>query len=209
MLLPNGVQNIRVYRCFSLASKQSLANLQIYLSYIHHSYMYMSHFIYTKSVLQNVLQSHLKNATKTHLCACFLSRLEYCNALLSSCPKHLTEKLQRLQNHMARLLFRSSKFDHVCPLLKCLHWLPVHSRIDYKLSSLCSKITESTAPSQLTDLLHLYTLCQLDDHVFCLPHVHTKAYGQRSFFYQGPFFIKYSESLLSFKSKFKPHLFPK
>ena len=65
--------------------------------------------------------------------------------------------LQKVQNHAARLVFRCSKFDHVTPLLHSLHWLPVHLRIDYKISSLCFKVLESTAPSYLSDLLHVYT----------------------------------------------------
>ena len=127
------------------------------------------------------------DATKTLLCAFALSRLDYCNALLAGSPKHLIEKLQ---NHAARLVFSCSKFDHVTPLLHSLHWLPVHSRIDYKISSLCFKVLESTAPSYLSDLLHVYTpprqLRSLsDDRLFCVPHVRTKSYGQRSFAYQG------------------------
>ena len=97
------------------------------------------------------------DATKTLLCAFVLSRLDYCNALLAGSPKHLIEKLQKVQNHAARLVFRCSKFHHVTPLLHNLHWLPVHLRIDYKISSLCFKVLESTAPSYLSDLLHVYT----------------------------------------------------
>ena len=48
-------------------------------------------------------------------------------------------------------------FDHVTPLLHSLHWLPVHMRIDYQISSLCFKVLDSTVPSYLSDLLHVYT----------------------------------------------------
>ena len=117
------------------------------------------------------------DATKTLLCAFVLSHLRYCNALLEGSPKHLIEKLQKVQNHAARLVFRCSKFDHVTPLLHSLHWLPVHMRIDYvyKISSLCFKVLESTAPSYLSGLLHVYTpsrqLCSSsDDRLFRVPH---------------------------------------
>ena len=165
-------------------------------------------------------------ATKTLLCAFVLSRLDYCNALLAGSPKHLIEKLQKVQNHAARLVFRCSKFDHVTPLLHSLHWLPVHLRIDYKISSLCLKVLESTAPSYLSDLLHVYTPpppplpqqlpSSSDDRLFCVPHFRTKSYGQRSFAYQGantwnqlPLPVRHSQSLALFKTKLKPHLFPK
>ena len=161
------------------------------------------------------------DATKTLLCAFVLSRLDYCNALLAGSPKHLIEKLQKVQNHAARLVFRCSKFDHVTPLLHSLHWLPVHLRIDYKISSLCFKVLESTAPSYLSDLLHVYTpprqlRSSSDDRLFCVPHVRTKSYGQRSFAYQGaytwnqlPLSVRHSQSLAPFKTKLKTHLFPK
>ena len=122
---------------------------------------------------------------------------------------------------LSRLVFRCSKFDHVTPLLHSLHWLPVHLRIDYKISSLCFKVLESTAPSYLSDLLHVYTPprqlhSSSDDRLFCVPHVRTKSYGQRSFAYQGantwnqlPLSVQHSQSLASFKTKLKTHLFPK
>ena len=161
------------------------------------------------------------NATKTLLCAFVLSRLDYCSALLAGSPKHLIEKLQKVQNHAAWLVFRCSKFDHVTPLLHSLHWLPVHLRIDYKISSLCFKVLESTASSYLSDLLHVYTPPRqlhysFDDQLFCVPHIRTKSYGQRSFAYQGantwnqlPLSVRHLQSLASFKTKPKTHLFPK
>ena len=37
----------------------------------------------------------------------------------------LTRKLQQVQNAAARLVSSVSKFDHISPVLACLHWLPV------------------------------------------------------------------------------------
>ena len=67
-------------------------------------------------------------ATKTLLCAFVLSKLDYCNYLLSDSPKHLLDKLQKVENSAARL---------VKPLLQKLHWLPIVSRIQYKVATLC------------------------------------------------------------------------
>ena len=74
---------------------------------------------------------HLLSAdsTKTHVSALVLSRLDYCNSLLSGCPKHLLEKLQKVQNSAARLVLKAHKRDHVSPLLRTLHWLPIQARI--------------------------------------------------------------------------------
>ena len=82
---------------------------------------------------------HLLSAdsTKTLVSAFVLTRLDYCNSLLSGCPKHLLEKLKKVSNSAARLILKAHKRDHVSPLLRTLHWLPIQASIEYKLSTLC------------------------------------------------------------------------
>ena len=65
------------------------------------------------------------DATKKLVCAFVLSRLDYCNSLLSGCPKYIIDRLQRVQNSAARLVFKAKKRSHVTPLLRSLHWLPI------------------------------------------------------------------------------------
>ena len=99
-----------------------------------------------------------EDATKTLTCTFMLSRLDYYNALLSGSPKHLLDRLQKVQNNAARLIYRSSKFDHATPLLHTLYWLPIEKKkIDFKLASLYFKSLSGSAPTFLSDLLHLYT----------------------------------------------------
>ena len=88
----------------------------------------------------------LKMSPKILLCAFALSRLDYCNSLLVGCPKYLLSKLQKVQNNAARLIFRTTRSDHVTPMLHSLHWLPIEQRIEYKLSLLCFKIISHQAP---------------------------------------------------------------
>ena len=51
---------------------------------------------------------------------------------------------------------QKKKSDHITPLLKSLHWLPVHLRIHYKILSLCYKSLNNSAPCYLSNALHLY-----------------------------------------------------
>ena len=161
-----------------------------------------------------------EDATKTLICTFVLSRLDYCNALLSDSQN--LDRLQKVQNNAARLIYRSSKFNHVTPLLYTLHWLPIEKkRIDFKLASLCFKSPNGSAPTYLSDLLHLYTPSRqlrssADTRVFRIPSFRTKSSGQRSFSYQAPTTwnklpasIRYASSVSSFKSSLKTFLFSK
>ena len=76
-------------------------------------------------------------ATQTLVCSLVLSRLDYCNSLLSGCPQYLLDKLQKVQNAAARLVCKAKKSDHIHPILETLHWLPVTHRIQCKMSTIC------------------------------------------------------------------------
>ncbi len=80
------------------------------------------------------------------------SRLDYCNALLCGCPASLINKLQIVQN-AARVPTRSSKYDHITPILQSLHWLPIKFRISYKILLLAYKAPNGLAPAFLTSIL--------------------------------------------------------
>ena len=66
------------------------------------------------------------------------------------------EKLQRVQNIAARLITGSSRRDHITPVLKNLHWLPVKLRITFKILLLTYKILNGQSPSYLTSLISSY-----------------------------------------------------
>ena len=76
------------------------------------------------------------DAPKTIVCSLVLSRLDYCNSILSGHPNVLF-KNSRVQNTAARITLRMPRTEHTTPLVKLLHWLPIPSRIAYKIDSLC------------------------------------------------------------------------
>ena len=93
-------------------------------------------------------------ATSTLVSALVLSRIDYCNSLLSGSTHDVTSHLKRIQNYAARVILRLPKSSNITAHLKSLHWLPVKVRRTYKIACLCYHFHGSTAPSCVTDMLH-------------------------------------------------------
>jgi len=53
----------------------------------------------------------------------------------------------------ARLLHRSSRYEHVTPMLRDLHWLRFPERIDFKLAVLIYRRLHGLAPRYLSDYI--------------------------------------------------------
>ena len=158
-------------------------------------------------------------ATKTLMSSLVLSRLDYCNSLLSGSSLHLIQKLQKVQNTAARITFRVPRTEHTSSLLRTLHWLPIDCRIKHKISTLCYISSAGSGPNYLSDLLHVYTPARClrsssDCCTLCTPIFKTKTYGERSFAYQGPatwnalpLHLRTKNTLTAFKTALKTHLF--
>ena len=61
-----------------------------------------------------------------------ISRLDYYNSLIYDVPKCQRDKIRRIQNTAARMITGARSSDHITPILKGLHWLPVKARINVK-----------------------------------------------------------------------------
>ena len=96
------------------------------------------------------------DVTKTLVVNFILLRLDNCNSLFCSLSNEYIDKLQLIQNHAARLIFRAKKKDHVTPLLVSLHWLPIKFRVEYKIAVICFKCINGLAPAYLKNIIEIY-----------------------------------------------------
>ena len=166
--------------------------------------------------IRNVLS---RETTKILIHAFVCSRIDNYNSLLFGLPKNLVNKLQHLMNAAARVIARVDIHDHISPVLKELHWLPVEQRIIFKINLITFKCLNDLAPSYLKELITLYqpnrTLRSSSDKLklATVPY-NLKNYGYRSYSVHAPilwnslpFFIRSADSVATFKSNLKTYLF--
>ena len=146
------------------------------------------------------------------------SRLDYCNSLLRGTPRFCINRLQLMQNKAAKLITKSKRRDHVTPLLRQLHWLPVEKRIEFKIACITYKcLNDVSAPNYLKSLIQVYnpprTLRSSYSFNLNVPFPKTLIYN-RSFAYAAPSIwnslsiqTKRSNSITSFKKNLKTEYF--
>jgi len=96
--------------------------------------------------LRPAARSLSTDAAKTLIQASISGRLDYCNSLMSEMAESLVQKIQSVQNGAAGLVSGASRRDHITPVLRELHWLPVLQRIHFKLGCLMYKSLSGQAP---------------------------------------------------------------
>lgn len=128
-------------------------------------------------------------------------------------------QLHLVQNAAARLLTGAKKQNHIKPILRSLHWLPVHYRVEFKLLLFVYKSLNGLAPPYLSALLTEHhpsrSLRSSNQRLVSIPKSKLKCRGDRAFSVVAPKWndlpisIRVASSLFVFKSKLKTFLFDK
>jgi len=172
--------------------------------------------------LRNIL--HIRcfintEATESLIHALITSRLDYCNSLLYGVPQCELKKLQMVQNTAARIVSKKKKFEHITPIMMSLHWLPVESRITFKVLMITFKALHSQAPKYIQDLIERHTSSRSlrsssDTNMLVIPRTKLVTGGDSSFSAAAPRLwnllpknIRDARSVTKFKCLFKTHLF--
>jgi hypothetical protein len=147
------------------------------------------------------------------------SKLDYCNSLFYGLPATSMNRIQRIQNSLARVVVPSTRRSHhITPVLRKLHWLPIPQRIIYKIASLTYKTLHHKQPSYLAQLLTSYTptrnLRTSDQYLLTVPLVKSDI-GRRAFSFAAPTVwnslplnLRSSSSINVFLPALKTFLFP-
>ena len=168
------------------------------------------------------IRSYLtEEATATLVHALIISKLDCYNGLLIGIPDYLKHRLQLVQNNAARLIAKNKLSDHITPVLKMLHWLPISFRIDYKVLVLCYKSLHGLAPAYMTSMLNYRdppsnrcTVRNDELHLLKEPKGRLKTHGDRAFSVYAPQLwnalplkLRLASSVELFKKDLKTHLF--
>jgi len=111
-------------------------------------------------------------------------RLLQLAAVRSDRQTHAASK--SVQNAAARLITGAKRREHITPILRQLHWLPVRRRVEFEIASLSSKV-----PGYLADDIHLASessarsLRSSSGRQCSVTRVHSR-FGDRCFAAAGP-----------------------
>ena len=207
----------------AVSSSNSLKSLGVIidqsLSMHNHISGIVRHCMYHLNWIRKVRPYLTVDATKTLVQCYVISRIDYCNSLLASLPKVHLQRLQKVINIAARLIFQQPRDCSITALLKALHWLKIEDRIAFKVLCLTWQSLNNKGPSYLSSLITPHKPKRLlrssHNSDLCVPKSRT-SYGDRAFRHNAPMLwntlpvmIRNQPTLPLFKNKLKTHLFRK
>ena len=176
-----------------------------------------SSFVHIRNL--NRIKKFLDSSSLERLVHAFITtKLDYCNSLLCGAPSTLINKLQRIQNIVARLITGHGRCEHITPVLTSLHWLPVKQRITFKTIVLVYKVVNNLAHVYLKELLYPYVSCRglrsSENNVLVVPFTGSSVVQQSAFSAAGPrlwnslpLSLRSASCLSVFQSHLKTYLF--
>jgi len=141
------------------------------------------------------------------------SRLDYGNSIMYGMSASNMHKLQSAQNSLTHVVLPSLHYLSGSQWLSYLHWLPIHYRIQFKITTLTYKTLATCQTSYLYNLLQVYhpsrALRSSTQQLLDVPYMSTD-FGRCTFSYSSPatrnsipISIKNCSSLYSFKRHLK------
>jgi hypothetical protein len=159
-----------------------------------------------------------QTVANTIACSIVSTRLDYCNSLLYGTSVKNIQRLQRVQNTLARVVTGTKRRDHIKPVLRDLHWLPVAQRIEYKIALITHKVLSTAEPPYLNSLINIYKpsrqLRSEGKRQLVKPRGLVSSFGQRTFTQASattwnnlPEDLRSLDSIKHFKAKLTTFLF--
>ena len=119
-------QSVKFHNC-PIKATHSTRNLGIIFDE-HHTFSdqisSLSKSCYSHIRALRCIHLYLDFKTASTIATCIVhSKLDYCNSLYFNLPNSQINRLQQIRNSLARTVVKSSRFSHITPVLKSLHWL--------------------------------------------------------------------------------------
>ena len=187
----------------------------------------VSNCFYQLRRLKSIRRSLPVTATKSLVSSLVFSRCDNQNGLFAGVAQKQIDRLQRILNASAKVIYGGSRCDRVTPLLRDkLHWLHFEQRITYKLCLIVYKALHLRSPAYIRELIvpvirnaataRLRSATSDAQAITVTRPQVRRNYGECGFSYAGPsawnslsLSTRQATTLNSFKSRLKTELFVK
>ena len=175
---------------------------------------------YHIGAIRHIRQVIDPDTNNTVACSIVCTRLSYRNAIFYGVSESNIDRLQRVQNALARVVCTTTYRSTAIHRRQSLHWLPISQRITYKITKLTFKVRLHSQPVYLVDLTVAYShhrdptiatlsrqisnWCCKEQGVVCFKFItvcrsaHVEGLADH---------IRSSATVISFRLQFKSHIF--